>query len=410
MTSECPMHNSRGVGAVEAVPIVDVDPYSDAFFENPYPWYEEMLNAGPVFRIEQWNLYGLARYDDVRWALSNPEIFASSAGVGVCNYAKEAPARPPIGVLEDDGTEHSRLRAIYNRLLSRRTVSQLREHFAEVAEQIVDSALSEGTLDAVQGLSMAYPLAVFPDALGLKKEGREHLLPFADMAFNTHGPDNVLRRESLKNMQQHLPFQIESCKRENLAEESIGATVYSYVDQGLISVDEAAMLMSPLFTAGMDTTVNTLSAALYCLASNPDQWRILREDPSLAKNAFEEAVRYETPIQSFCRTTTRQVEIGGTPVEAGEKVMMVFAAANRDPRRWERPDAYDVTRDVSGHLGFGAGVHMCAGQMVAKLEGELLLAELARRVESIEISGPVTRRYNNVLRGLESVPITIKAK
>ena len=133
----------------------------------------------------------------------------------------------------------------------------------------------------------------------------------------------------------------------------------------------------------------------------------LRADPSLARNAFEEAVRFESPVQTFFRTTTREVEIGGHGVGEGEKVLMFLGAANRDPRRWDAPDRYDITRKTSGHVGFGSGIHMCVGQLVARLEGEVVLAALARKGARIEINGPVKRRYNNTLRGLESLPITI---
>ena len=127
----------------------------------------------------------------------------------------------------------------------------------------------------------------------------------------------------------------------------------------------------------------------------------------MARNAFEEAVRFESPVQTFFRTTTKDVEIGGCKVGEGEKILMFLGAANRDPRRWNDPDRYDITRKTSGHVGFGAGVHMCVGQLVARLEGEVMLAALARKVAAIEISGPVKRRYNNTLRGLESLPITL---
>ena len=133
----------------------------------------------------------------------------------------------------------------------------------------------------------------------------------------------------------------------------------------------------------------------------------LRGDPSLARNAFEEAIRYESPVQTFFRTTTREVELAGHRIGEGEKVLMFLGAANRDPRRWENPDSYDVTRRTSGHVGFGSGIHMCVGQLLARVEGEVMLAAIARKVASIEITGPVKRRYNNTLRGLESLPITI---
>ena len=131
--------------------------------------------------------------------------------------------------------------------------------------------------------------------------------------------------------------------------------------------------------------------------------------PVIDWSLFEEAVRFESPVQTFFRTTTREVEIGGHIIGEGEKVLMFLAAANRDPRRWENADSYDVTRRTSGHVGYGSGIHMCVGQLVARLEGEVMMAAIARRIGSIEITGPVKRRYNNTLRGLDSLPITISA-
>ena len=166
--------------------------------------------------------------------------------------------------------------------------------------------------------------------------------------------------------------------------------------------------MRSLLRAGVDTTVSGLGAAVYCLARFPEQFARLRADPSLARAAFEEAVRYESPVQTFFRTTTRQVEIGGVSVGEGEKVLMFLGAANRDPRHWERPNDYDISRRIVGHVGFGSGIHQCIGQLLARLEGECVLSALARKAVSIEITGPIRRRYNNTLRALASLSVTVQ--
>jgi 4-methoxybenzoate monooxygenase (O-demethylating) len=188
-----------------------------------------------------------------------------------------------------------------------------------------------------------------------------------------------------------------------------GACIHAHVDSGNITATEAPLLVRSLLSAGLDTTVYGIGAAVYCLARYPDQFAKLRQDPTLARNAFEEAVRFESPVQTFFRTTTRAVEIGGHVIGEGEKVLMFLGAANRDPRRWDKPDSYDITRRTSGHVGYGSGIHMCVGQLVARLEGETMMAALARKVAGIEISGPVKRRYNNTLRGLDSLPVTFTA-
>jgi hypothetical protein len=152
--------------------------------------------------------------------------------------------------------------------------------------------------------------------------------------------------------------------------------------------------------------VHAISAAIYCLARYPDQWQKLHQDPSLSRGAFREAIRLESPVQTSFRTTTRPVRIGSVAIGGGEKVLLLLGAANRDPRRWANPDVYDITRTIS-HVGFGAGVHICVGQLFARLEGEALLTALARAVASIEIAGEPKRAYNNTLRGLASLPIEL---
>jgi cytochrome P450 len=245
--------------------------------------------------------------------------------------------------------------------------------------------------------------------MGLKQEGRENLLPYAGLVFNAFGPPNKLRQDAIERSAPHQAYVAEQCQRDNLAPGGFGACIHAHVDSGNITATEAPLLVRSLLSAGLDTTVYGIGAAVYCLARYPDQFARLRQDPTLARNAFEEAVRFESPVQTFFRTTTREVEIGGNRIGEGEKVLMFLGAANRDPRRWENPDSYDVTRRTSGHVGYGSGIHMCVGQLVARLEGETMMAALARKVATIEISGPVKRRYNNTLRGLETLPVTIRA-
>jgi 4-methoxybenzoate monooxygenase (O-demethylating) len=395
-------------GSSPQIPSLDVDPFSIEFFENPHPVHEVLREAGPVVRLDKWNIYGVARYAEVHAVLNDPLTFCSSRGVGLSDFAKEKPWRPPSLILEADPPAHTRTRAVLNRVLSPAVMKQIRDGFAAAAEAKVDELLAKGSFDAITDLAEAYPLSVFPDALGLKQEGREHLLPYAGLVFNAFGPPNELRQTAMGRSAPHMAYIQEQCQRDNLAPGGFGACIHARVDAGDITATEAPLLVRSLLSAGLDTTVNGLGAAIYCLARFPDQWTRLRDDPSLARNAFEEAIRFESPVQTFFRTTTRDVNLGGFEVGEGEKILMFLAAANRDPRRWEHPDRYDVTRRTSGHVGFGSGIHMCVGQLVARLEGEVMLAALARKVAAIEITGPAARLFNNTLRGLSSLPVTFK--
>jgi cytochrome P450 len=156
-------------------------------------------------------------------------------------------------------------------------------------------------------------------------------------------------------------------------------------------------------------TSSCIAAAIYALASHPEQWSLLRQEPSLANLAFEETVRWESPVQTFFRTTMHEVEVAGVRIPAGEKVLLFLGAANHDPRRWTDPNRFDIRRNASGHVGFGMGIHRCVGQTVARVEAEIVLTALARRVERIEITGQLQRKPNNTLRAWSSLPVTVYA-
>lgn len=391
------------------VPHLDVDPFSIDFFDDPYPTHALLRDTGPLVYLDKWSVYGVARYAEVHAVLHDPMTFCSGRGVGLSDFAKEKPWRPQSIILEADPPAHTRTRAVLNQVLSPTVLKKVRDSFAVAAATKVDELLALKSFDAIADLAEAYPMSVFPDAMGLKQEGRENLLPYAGLVFNAFGPPNKLREDAIERSAPHQAYVAEQCQRDNLAPDGFGAGIHARVDAGDITEAEAPLLVRSLLSAGIDTTVNGLGAAIYCLARFPGQLARLRHDPSLARNAFEEAIRFESPVQTFFRTTTRDVEIGDHRIGEGEKVLMFLGSANRDPRRWDNADSYDVTRRTSGHVGYGSGIHMCVGQLVARLEGETFLAALARKVAAIEITGPVKRRYNNTLRGLESLPVTVTA-
>jgi 4-methoxybenzoate monooxygenase (O-demethylating) len=299
-------------------------------------------------------------------------------------------------------------------VLSPAAIRALRADFTAAADALIDALLQRGSFDAVRDLAEAYPLTVFPDAVGMPRENRRFLLPYGNMVFNSFGPRNAFFEAAVRDAAPVLEWVTAQSRRDALAPVGFGAVIHAAADTGEVARDEAEILVRSLLTAGVDTTVNGLGAALYCLARFPAQFERLRADPSLARGAFEEAVRLESPVQTFFRTTVRDVAIGAATdgeetIGEGRKVLLFLGAANRDPRRWEQPDDYDITRRAAGHVGFGTGIHGCVGAVLARLEGEVVLTALARKVARIEIAGTPRRRYNNTLRGLASLPMRLHA-
>ena len=394
-----------------SVPVVDVDPYSEEFLLDPYPGHEVLREAGPLAWIPKYGIYAAAQHETVRAVFADHQTFISSAGVGLTNFHQEAPFRPKSIILEADPPDHTRARAVLARILSPKAMMQMRETFQRAADEMLDAfvakAAKEGTVDGIADLGEKYPLKVFPDAVGLDEEGRENLLVYGNMIFNAFGPRNERLQKSAEKMQPVTQWIMDHCQRAQLRPGGFGDQIYQAADGGEISDQEAPLLVRSFLSAGVDTTINGLGNALLCLARHPAEYDRLRADLTLARPAFEEALRYESTVQTFFRTTSRETELAGARLPAQAKVVCFLAAANRDGRQWKDPDRYDITRRPAGHMAFGSGIHGCVGQVVARLEGELILSGLAKRVKALEIAGEPERRVNNTLRALGTLPLRL---
>jgi cytochrome P450 len=387
--------------------VSSVDPFSHAFLDNPYPHHEALREAGPVVWLERYGIWAMSRHNEVRDGMTDWQTYCSGAGVGLSDFRKEPPWRPPSIILEADPPLHTRTRAVLTRILSPAAISKLRETLVREADVLVDRLLEKREFDGIAEIAEAYPLKVFPDSVGISEEGRENLLPYGSMVFNGFGPRNDLFDNAMCNAGPVRDWIMSKCGRAALAPDGLGMQIFRAVDSGELTEAEAGMLVRSFLSAGIDTTVYGIGNALWCFAKYPQQWTILRENPSLVRFAYEEVLRFEAPVQTFFRTTSKAVDVGGTRLGEGEKVLMFLAAANRDPRRWDRPDEFDVKRRATGHMTFGTGIHGCVGQAVARLEAEAIFGALSRRVAAIEMTSEPTRRLNNTLRGLDTLPLRL---
>ena len=389
------------------VPVLTGDPFSPRVMDDPYPLYAEMRDAGPVVFLATHGCYAVGRHDQVQRVMSDWENFSSAAGVGLANFTKEKPWRPPSLLLEADPPSHTHVRAVLARVLSPGNIRKLKDRFEREAERLIDTVVAKGDFDAIADLAEHYPVKVFPDAVGLRTDGRENLLPYGSMVFNSVGPNNALFEAAVAHAGTVVPWIMANCAREALAPDGLGAEIYESVDRGDLDATQAGMLVRSFLSAGVDTTVNALGIVLWCLTTFPAQWEKLRANPALARSAFEESLRYEGTAQVFFRTTVRDVEIDGMLLGGNEKVAAFMGAANRDPRRWDNPDVYDIERRSAGHMTFGTGIHGCIGQQVARMEGEAILNALLNKVRSMELTGPPVRHYNNSLRTFGSLPMRV---
>jgi cytochrome P450 len=392
-----------------AIAEVRMDPFSAEVLRHPYPFHDALREAGAVVWLPAYSIFATGRYSEAREVLMDWRTFCSSAGVGITNFRKEPPWREPSVVVEADPPLHTRTRGVLTRILAPRELRKLQEFFQREAEVLVARLVARGEFDGVADLAEPYPVKVFSDAMGLTEEGRhENLLAYSNIGFNAFGPRNALFNEAVEGAAGAVEWVMANCRRAALSPGGLGAKIYEAVDTGELTEHEAFLIVRGFLTAGMDTTIAGLSSTLFCLAQDSAQWELLRSNPSLAPAAFEEALRFEAPIQTLFRTTTRDVEIAGLTLKEGEKILVSLGAANRDPRKWQAPAHYDMQRRSGGHVGFGAGIHGCVGQIIARLESEAILSAFAKQVWHIELAGDPAIRLNNTLRGFSRIPLRIR--
>ncbi|MDM0015191.1 cytochrome P450 [Variovorax sp. J22P168] len=389
------------------IPRIDVDPFSDAMIDEPYEMHDILREAGPVVFIPKYDLHVVARHAQVQSVLTNWESFISSAGVGLANFKHEAPFRPKSLLLEADPPDHTVVRTVISRVMSPKTIQQLRDLFEAEAEAMFDRLLEKGRIEGVKELAEHFPLKVFPDAVGLESEGRDNLLLYGDMVFNALGPRNDLFERSMERFKPVSSWVMDHCERKALRPGGLGHLIYQAADTGEITHEQAPMLVRSFLSAGVDTTINGIANVLLTLARHPGEYAKLHANPALARQTFEEGLRYESIVQTIFRTTSRPVEIDGVEIDGDRKVLTLLGAANRDPRKWSEPDRFNVDRNPVGHLVFGAGIHGCVGQIIARMEGEIVLRTLARRVKRIELTAPHERHLNNSLRAMRKLPLEI---
>jgi cytochrome P450 len=384
------------------------DPYSHEVLLDPYPYFEKLREAGPVVWLDRWKIWAFPRYKEVFEALNDWKTFSSARGVGHDDFTKDKPWRPPSLILEADPPLHTRTRGVLTRILSPVAMRKLRETFQREADILVDSLVARETFDGVVDLSEVYPIKVFPDSMGLSEEGRENLLPYGSMVFNGFGPRNDLFAAAMNGGDPIRSWVMKKCSREELAPGGFGSQIYDAVGTGELNEQEAGMLCRTFLSAGVDTTVGSIGLMMLTFARSPEQYQLLRQKPELARNAFEELLRYEAPFNQYFRTTTRPVTVAGTDIAEGTKVLLIVGSANRDPRHWQNPDAFDITRKAAGHFAFSAGIHGCVGQMLARLEGECVLNSFVRAAESLELVGDPVPRLNNTMRLFNSIPLKVR--
>jgi cytochrome P450 len=280
-----------------------------------------------------------------------------------------------------DPPDHTPLRKILLKILAPAAMKRMQSVTDGWAERLVDYAISRGSVDLVQDIVRPFTVNVMADAVGLPKEGRDHLVTLGNVTLASVGVLDERYTEAVAAAVKTDTFSwmAEVCRRENLAPGGIGQDIFAAADRGEIDEGIAEELVSLFVNGGVDTTFTTISKGFKNFLDNPEQWELLIGDPSLAMKAFDEVMRFNVSVQQAYRVATRDVELEGYLIPKGARIGVAIAGAGRDPTKFADPDRFDITRSTMGHLGFGSGIHSCAGQAVARMEGDSLYRAFAAR-------------------------------
>jgi cytochrome P450 len=388
------------------IAVSDEDPFSAAAVRNARAVDDQLRELAPAVKLARENITLVTRYQHVAAGLRDWKAFSSASRP----WHDPNSVRPEL-LLVDDPPKHTAVRAVVAAALSPQALSKMGTAFRADAEALV-SALrhkSATTIDAVAEITRPFVYKVLPDLIGIPAEGREHMYAFGNMVWATLGPVNELFHQAMQDTGPVIEWVERCCSRQNLAPGSLGMQMFLAADRGEVTQDEAKLLVGILLSAAADTTVMTLANAIRAFALFPDQYQLVRADPTLLRAAFEESLRWDSPSRMAGRITMRDVEIDGVVIPKGERCGLMFGAANRDPRQWSQPDRFDVRRDNRAHLGWGQGVHACVGRVLAGLEADALLSAVVRHIEGFEPAGEPEPWMTTIGHGPEKLPVRFVA-
>jgi cytochrome P450 len=389
---------------ISAPPESTIDLWSDEGILDPYPLYRQLRDIPGAVWLPKYEMFILTRYADVREALEKWHPFSSAHGV-MMNQPMNEVMRGIL--LCSDPPLHDQLRGVARRPLMAKEIKALEPDIQAEAEQLVERLVEQGTFDAATDLAQHLPVTIVSNLVGLPEEGRENMLDWAAANFNCFGPMNERAQESFPILQGAVEYSSDPTLRERLKPGGWAARLFEAADHGELPLDQPGKMLNDYWAPSLDTTILAITSAVRLFGEHPDQWDIVRENPSLIPHAFNEVVRLESPIQNFSRLLVDDYEVDGVTMRSGARVVVSYGSANRDERKWEDPERFDVTRKPTDHLAFGFGEHQCMGMPLARLEARAVLAALAKRVARFEL-GEREPLMNNILHGLTRLEVTVR--
>jgi cytochrome P450 family 142 subfamily A polypeptide 1 len=382
----------------------EIDLVDGRFYaSDPQELYAWMRANAPVYFDERNGVWGISRYHDLKAIARDPQTFSNAGGI-----------RPNFGplpmMIDMDDPDHLRRRKLVNKGFTPRQVRALEPKIRRVCDEIIDSVCERGECDLVMDIAAPLPMVMIGDALGVAPEDRADLLRWSDemVSAQSNQASEELMLKAAEAFASYTAYamQVIADRRSRPPDSDLmSILVHAEVDGDRLADDELVQESLLILVGGDETTRHVVSGGMEQLIRHPDQRQKLIDDPSLLDSAVEEMLRWVTPIKNMARTVTRDVELRGQKLRAGQKVLLLYHSANRDEEVFEDPFRFDIERSPNDHVAFGFGTHFCLGASLARLEVKIMTERLLARLPDLEITGPTPLRPANFISGFESMPV-----
>jgi len=391
------------------------NPTSAEMRADPYPFYRRLRESDPMHRSWAGGGWVLSRYDDVKAVLGDKAYSADERNWSLYPMFRRRSRAYGLGdpyeedrmtMLRTDPPDHTRLRKLVSKAFTPRAVESLRGRAEEILDELLSMRGGRGRLELVADLAAPFPIIMIAEMLGVPAEDRDRFRYWSDEAVKTLG-DNTMEEtiEGLAAMREFGDYieRVAEQRRTEPRDDLLSGLVAAEEEGDRLSMSELRATCVLLMVAGNETTTSLIGNAVLALLRHPEQAELLRAEPKRIAGAVDELLRYDSPVQLTSRIATRDAELHGARVRAGQQMVLLLGSANRDPAAFERPDELDVTRDAGHHLSFSFGLHRCLGAQLAKLEGELALEALLARFPGLKLADAPERAIewgtNTILRG-----------
>ena len=380
---------------------VSYDPTSDRIRNNPYDTYDRMRDKDPVHRMRLINAWVLTRYEDVDMVLRDHRRFLKDDEI--IEYRSMLNSNPP---------DHTRLRAIVSKAFTPRSVAELYPRIERMVSGLLDDLEGEERIDLIEKFAFPIPITVIAEMLGVPSEDMDIFEAWSNDISLVIEPYQTEEQEARVTRASEELFEyfegIMEQRRREPQDDMITALMNAEEEGDKLTHDELLGTLLLLLVAGNETTRNLIGNGTLALLRHPDQLQRLRDNPDLLDSAVNELLRYDSPVQLDGRIAQEDLEIAGTQIQAGERVISAIGAANRDPAAFTNPNAVDIGRREKSHISFGRGIHHCLGAPLAIMEGRIAFAALLDRYSSISLVSEPEFREQIVLRGVEELWVEVE--